>query len=422
MRRRPQRSCALAGLSRARWFPTAIVCLALLPSPPPAGAQHRLDSWTTENGLPQNSVNDILQTRDGYLWLATHGGLVRFDGLRFVVFDRSTPGIGSQRLRALHQDREGTLWAGNRGRDADSVSGQAFRHLYGQGRTAARRRSPDRRGRRRLPVGDLGRPDHEVRRPAFRKLRGSRLWQSCRRPAGCPLRRRLVVPGCGRSARFVKGRRADVFRMRSVGTQIKRVKVDLRGNVWISTYDAGLIKVSGDTIRRYTTRDGLPSDTSGRALRRRLLARTSGSWTEAAFTASEMAGPNCSLSRAHPSPDGAAFTWTMRDRRGWGRLRRVCTASWIRPSRSMPNEMDFPCTGRIRFSRTGRARSGSGMEAWPGMRTGVGHRSGRRPPSSKAWSRRSTRTGLTGCGSARATEPGISNRVDTAPYADSPAS
>ena len=48
-----------------------------------ADTQHILEKWTTENGLPQNSINDILQTRDGYLWLATHGGLVRFDGARF---------------------------------------------------------------------------------------------------------------------------------------------------------------------------------------------------------------------------------------------------------------------------------------------------------------------------------------------------
>ncbi len=37
--------------------------------------------WTTEDGLPQNSINAIVQTRDGYLWLATFGGLVRFDGI-----------------------------------------------------------------------------------------------------------------------------------------------------------------------------------------------------------------------------------------------------------------------------------------------------------------------------------------------------
>lgn len=51
-------------------------------------AQYRFDSWTTDNGLPQGSINSILQTRDGYIWLATFGGLVRFDGLRFQV---STP-------------------------------------------------------------------------------------------------------------------------------------------------------------------------------------------------------------------------------------------------------------------------------------------------------------------------------------------
>jgi ligand-binding sensor domain-containing protein len=86
----------------------AVVFLALAS---PAHAQLRFDSWTTENGLPQNSVNDILQTSDGYLWVATFGGLVRFDGLRFTIFDRSVPGIESQRIQALHEDRGGTLWA-----------------------------------------------------------------------------------------------------------------------------------------------------------------------------------------------------------------------------------------------------------------------------------------------------------------------
>jgi signal transduction histidine kinase/ligand-binding sensor domain-containing protein len=70
------------------------------------------DSWTTENGLPQNSVTDIIQTPDGYLWLATFGGLVRFDGHQFTVFDLSVEGVGSVRTRALHVDRTGTLWAG----------------------------------------------------------------------------------------------------------------------------------------------------------------------------------------------------------------------------------------------------------------------------------------------------------------------
>ena len=47
----------------------------------------------------------------------------------------------------------------------------------------------------------------------------------------------------------------------------KRVKVDLRGSVWISTHDSGLIKASATRSGVYTTRDGLPSDTPGGALR-----------------------------------------------------------------------------------------------------------------------------------------------------------
>jgi ligand-binding sensor domain-containing protein len=78
-----------------------------------ASAQEmRFDNWTVEDGLPQGSVSYIAQTADGYLWLATYGGLVRFDGVRFTVFDRSVEGIGSIRTRALLVDRAGTLWAG----------------------------------------------------------------------------------------------------------------------------------------------------------------------------------------------------------------------------------------------------------------------------------------------------------------------
>ena len=57
-------------------------------------AQDRFDSWTTDNGLPQNQINGIIQTRDGYLWLTTFNGLVRYDGARFKVLlakDRQSP-------------------------------------------------------------------------------------------------------------------------------------------------------------------------------------------------------------------------------------------------------------------------------------------------------------------------------------------
>lgn len=71
------------------------------------------DTWTTERGLPQNTVSAIVQTRDGYLWVGTFGGLARFDGLKFTVFDTSnSPGLQSNRILALYEDRAGSLWVG----------------------------------------------------------------------------------------------------------------------------------------------------------------------------------------------------------------------------------------------------------------------------------------------------------------------
>ncbi|MCK9409305.1 MAG: two-component regulator propeller domain-containing protein [Bacteriovoracaceae bacterium] len=74
-------------------------------------AKYVSEQWTMDDGLPQSSVNDIIQTRDGYLWLATFGGLVRFDGVQFTVFDRSnTSGMRSDRILTIMEDHAGALW------------------------------------------------------------------------------------------------------------------------------------------------------------------------------------------------------------------------------------------------------------------------------------------------------------------------
>jgi ligand-binding sensor domain-containing protein/signal transduction histidine kinase len=76
-----------------------------------AMAQYRFDVLNTDNGLPQNSVYSILQTRDGYLWLTTLDGLVRYDGANLHVFNKANSrGIRSNRFTRLFEDREGALW------------------------------------------------------------------------------------------------------------------------------------------------------------------------------------------------------------------------------------------------------------------------------------------------------------------------
>src|ERR1044071_2370536 len=88
--------------------------LLLLCSAAETVAQYRFDHWTADNGLPQNGVYSITQTRDGYLWFTTLDGLVRFDGVRFTVFDKSnTPGLPTNRFLGLFADTDDTLWLGS---------------------------------------------------------------------------------------------------------------------------------------------------------------------------------------------------------------------------------------------------------------------------------------------------------------------
>ena len=76
-------------------------------------AQYVARVWHTEQGLPQNSVNAMLQDHNGYLWIGTFGGLARFDGERFTVFDSAnTPGFGSDQIYSLYESRSGALWIG----------------------------------------------------------------------------------------------------------------------------------------------------------------------------------------------------------------------------------------------------------------------------------------------------------------------
>jgi ligand-binding sensor domain-containing protein/signal transduction histidine kinase len=73
-----------------------------------------IKSWGTEAGLPQNTVSTLVQTREGYLWLGTQGGLARFDGVRFKVFGLAE-GLPSIQVQALHEDRQGQFWVGTLG-------------------------------------------------------------------------------------------------------------------------------------------------------------------------------------------------------------------------------------------------------------------------------------------------------------------
>lgn len=192
--------------------------MALDPSQPLHRYVHRI--WTADEGLPQNSVYAVVASSSGYLWLGTDEGLVRFDGLRFVIFDRSTtPELRDPFVFALHEARDGSLWAGTDRGGLTRLSGGRFTH-YGT---------------------DQGIPAARVQ--AIADGRDGAIWVGFRgagvaRIAGGQVR--LFTPADGLSS----------------GNVLALVE-DREGRLWVGT-DAGLDRFDGGRFTRLGPADGLP--------------------------------------------------------------------------------------------------------------------------------------------------------------------
>lgn len=95
---------ALAGVTVPLWTTNS--------QPHTAPVSYHVTRYTTEHGLPQNTIHALLQTRDGYIWAGTLAGLARFDGVRFHVFNASnTPEMPHDAINALTEDRlDSSLW------------------------------------------------------------------------------------------------------------------------------------------------------------------------------------------------------------------------------------------------------------------------------------------------------------------------
>jgi ligand-binding sensor domain-containing protein/signal transduction histidine kinase len=103
----------------AWWRPALLACLqawllfpavtALALDPDRSVYQFNCRNWTRQNGLPADRINSITQTKDGYLWLGTEGGLVRFDGQEFKVFPIELASAQGQNVRKLITARDGGL-------------------------------------------------------------------------------------------------------------------------------------------------------------------------------------------------------------------------------------------------------------------------------------------------------------------------
>ncbi len=102
--------------------------LSLDPDVPPW--RNVMDVWDMSQGLPNDSINTLAQTPDGYLWIGTYDGLARFDGFRFrLLRPGSTPGLKNASIRALKVDKRGRLLVGTGGGGISILQNGRLEHL-----------------------------------------------------------------------------------------------------------------------------------------------------------------------------------------------------------------------------------------------------------------------------------------------------
>ncbi|MGE0453236.1 MAG: two-component regulator propeller domain-containing protein [Vicinamibacteria bacterium] len=232
--------------------------------PGKAVTQYSVDLWTTANGLPQNTLTSIVQTADGYLWIASFGGLTRFDGARFETFDRAnTPQLRNSGIHTLWPDADGTLWVGTNGGGLTRLAHGRFQTWTsdeGLAGDVVRAIYRDRRGR--LWVGTnsgltlfeegamrsyataQGLANPVVR--AIREDRDGTLWVGTNGGGLCRLR----------GERFeCLGAEAGL-----TNAYVFAVLIDREGTLWVGTNGGGLFRREGERFRRFGAAQGLASD------------------------------------------------------------------------------------------------------------------------------------------------------------------
>lgn len=224
--------------------------------------QYKIDRWQTEQGLPLDTVQCVLRTRDGYLWVGTAGGLARFDGIRFTTFPAAeVPEVRSLPIFGLMEDNEGRLWIGHSKGAAVFRDGRfepAFKAAVTDGRRVwAFAQSPDgivwaasENGLVRVDKGSVrtyrraeGLPTNRLR--ALAVDRDGTLW--------------IGTTGGG-VVSLIDGRFEGLQGKGLQGMEIRALLADPAGGFWAATAGHGLLRVQSREVTAYSTGDGLPTD------------------------------------------------------------------------------------------------------------------------------------------------------------------
>ncbi len=232
--------------------------------PATAPADYGRQTWTIENGLPQNTVQALAQTPDGFLWLGTEAGLVRFDGVAFETHPiASLPGSD---IRTLLVARDGALWIGTnaglaRWKDGalrkfstqDGLPAGGILSL-GEDSGGAMRVETElgavrRQDGRFVPDGD----NHTFPRNAFSLPEAVAF--AARTPEGVFAGGKTALEFLPRGRNGKAALRLEVGR-ELPGSRIQSVLADREGALWIGT-DAGLVRWKNGKLARFPVTDPL---------------------------------------------------------------------------------------------------------------------------------------------------------------------
>ncbi len=260
--------------------------------------------WQTQDGLPENTVQAFAQTPDHYLWIGTSGGLVRFDGARFVAFDRgNTPEMHEDSVFCLTVSRDGSLWVGTEGGGLLRYQNGVFRaYSAGSGLTNGFVRAvyEDREGTLwagtddglfHLAGGHFIRADGHGKIPALavhdiQEDHAGRLWvggsrlvviqgSECKELLleGYPSATRVksilethdgtlwvgTVSGLQRRRAAQEGARFE--KVPEISSTVRVLREDTAGTLWIGSIGEGLLRFRDGRFTRVITSDGPPGST-----------------------------------------------------------------------------------------------------------------------------------------------------------------
>lgn len=85
--------------------------------------------YNSESGMEANEANDVCQTSDGYIWIATYSGLMRFDGAKFQRFNTKADNFTAKSATTLFEDSRKRLWVGTNDKGLFVRENGRFRHI-----------------------------------------------------------------------------------------------------------------------------------------------------------------------------------------------------------------------------------------------------------------------------------------------------